>query len=143
MFCQAYNSPLPSSSPFDVVGTLPLYSIEARLAARMSPLNERLDWRRRCAVGVQSRAEPLTTLRQAINAAAESAGLAKLTVNDFILKATAVAASRVPFANAAFAGDSIVQFANVQLACAVAVDEGLVTPVIREAQSLIPWTERT
>jgi pyruvate dehydrogenase E2 component (dihydrolipoamide acetyltransferase) len=79
-------------------------------------------------------AEPLTTLRQAINAAAESAGLAKLTVNDFILKATAVAASRVPFANAAFAGDSIVQFANVQLACAVAVDEGLVTPVIREAQ---------
>ena len=37
-------------------------------------------------------------------------------------------------ANAAFNGDSIIQFANVQLACAVAVDEGLVTPVIREAQ---------
>jgi pyruvate dehydrogenase E2 component (dihydrolipoamide acetyltransferase) len=80
-------------------------------------------------------AEPLTTLRQSINAAAESAGLGKLTVNDFILKATAVAASRVPLANAAFGGDSIVQFANVQLACAVAVEEGLVTPVIREAQN--------
>jgi pyruvate dehydrogenase E2 component (dihydrolipoamide acetyltransferase) len=80
-------------------------------------------------------AEPLTTLRQSINAAAESAGLGKLTVNDFILKATAVAAARVPLANAAFGGDSIIQFANVQLACAVAVEEGLVTPVIREAQN--------
>jgi pyruvate dehydrogenase E2 component (dihydrolipoamide acetyltransferase) len=79
-------------------------------------------------------AEPLATLRQAINAAAEPAGLGKLTVNDFILKATAVAATRVPLANAAFAGDSIIQFAGVQLACAVAVEEGLVTPVIRDAQ---------
>jgi pyruvate dehydrogenase E2 component (dihydrolipoamide acetyltransferase) len=80
-------------------------------------------------------AEPLTILRQSINAAAESAGLGKLTVNDFILKATAMAAARVPLANAAFGGDSIIQFANVQLACAVAVEEGLVTPVIREAQN--------
>ncbi len=79
-------------------------------------------------------AEPLTILRQTINTAAETAGIAKLTVNDFVLKATAIAASRVPLANAAFGGDSIIQFANVQLACAVAVEEGLVTPVIREAQ---------
>ncbi|MBV8142399.1 MAG: 2-oxo acid dehydrogenase subunit E2 [Verrucomicrobia bacterium] len=79
-------------------------------------------------------AEPLTTLRQAVNSAAQTAGMGKLTVNDFILKATAVAASRIPLSNAAFGGDSIIQFANVQLACAVAVDEGLVTPVIREAQ---------
>jgi pyruvate dehydrogenase E2 component (dihydrolipoamide acetyltransferase) len=71
-------------------------------------------------------AEPLSLLRQTINAAAEPAGLGKLTVNDFILKATAVAAT--------FAGDSIVQLPDVQLACAVAVDEGLVTPVIRQAQ---------
>ena len=79
-------------------------------------------------------AEPLTNLRSTANAAAESTGLGKLTVNDFILKATAVAATRVPLANASFGGDSIIQFANVQLACAVAVEEGLVTPVIREAQ---------
>jgi pyruvate dehydrogenase E2 component (dihydrolipoamide acetyltransferase) len=79
-------------------------------------------------------AEPLTTLRQTINTAAEAAGLGKLTVNDFILKATAVAATRVPLANAGFGSDSIVQFADVQLACAVAVEEGLVTPVIRQAQ---------
>jgi len=80
-------------------------------------------------------AEPLTRFREQINTAAAAAGIGKLTVNDFILKATATAATRVPLANAAFDGDSIIQFANVQLACAVAVDEGLVTPVIREAQN--------
>lgn len=79
-------------------------------------------------------AEPLVTLRQTLNIAAETAGLGKLTINDFILKATVVAATRVPLANAAFGGDSIIQFADVQLACAVAVEEGLVTPVIRQAQ---------
>jgi pyruvate dehydrogenase E2 component (dihydrolipoamide acetyltransferase) len=79
-------------------------------------------------------AEPLARLRKEINAAAEAAGIGKITVNDFILKATAVAASRVPLANAAFEGESIIQYANVQLACAVAVEEGLVTPVIRAAQ---------
>jgi pyruvate dehydrogenase E2 component (dihydrolipoamide acetyltransferase) len=80
-------------------------------------------------------AEPLTRFREQINTAAAAAGMGKLTVNDFVLKATAIAATRVPLANAAFDGDSIIQFANVQLACAVAVDEGLVTPVIREAQN--------
>src|SRR6516164_8512560 len=79
-------------------------------------------------------AEPLAKLRNEINAAAEAAGIGKITVNDFILKATAVAASRVPLANAAFEGESIIQYGNVQLACAVAVEEGLVTPVIRAAQ---------
>jgi pyruvate dehydrogenase E2 component (dihydrolipoamide acetyltransferase) len=79
-------------------------------------------------------AQPLVALRQQINTAAEAAGLPKITVNDFILKATAIAATRVPQANAAFAGDAIIQYPDVQLACAVAIDEGLVTPVIREAQ---------
>jgi len=78
-------------------------------------------------------AEPLTRLRKEINAAAESAGRPKVTINDFILKATAVATTRVPLANAAFQGESILQHGRVQLACAVAIEEGLVTPVIRDA----------
>jgi pyruvate dehydrogenase E2 component (dihydrolipoamide acetyltransferase) len=80
-------------------------------------------------------AEPLVQLRQQLNVANEAAGLPKFTVNDFILKATAVAATHVPKANASFAGDTIVQYGSVQLACAVAIDEGLVTPVIRDAQT--------
>src|SRR5580700_7364843 len=80
-------------------------------------------------------AEPLVQLRQQLNAANEATGLPKFTVNDFILKATAVAATHVPKANASFSGDSIVQYGSVHLACAVAIDEGLVTPVIRDAQA--------
>lgn len=80
-------------------------------------------------------AEPLVQLRQQLNAANEAAGLPKFTVNDFILKATAVAATHVPKANASFSGDSIVQYGSVHLACAVAIDDGLVTPVIRDAGS--------
>ncbi|HEX6563886.1 MAG TPA: pyruvate dehydrogenase complex dihydrolipoamide acetyltransferase [Chthoniobacterales bacterium] len=80
-------------------------------------------------------AEPLVQLRQQLNTANEAAGLPKFTINDFILKATAVAAAHVPKANASFAGDTIVQYGSVQLACAVAIDDGLVTPVIRDAQT--------
>jgi pyruvate dehydrogenase E2 component (dihydrolipoamide acetyltransferase) len=80
-------------------------------------------------------AEPLVELRQQLNAANEAAGLPKFTVNDFILKATVVAAARVPKANASFSGDTIVQYGSVHLACAVAIDDGLVTPVIRDAQT--------
>ncbi|MBV8898765.1 MAG: pyruvate dehydrogenase complex dihydrolipoamide acetyltransferase [Verrucomicrobia bacterium] len=80
-------------------------------------------------------AEPMVKLRQELNATLEAAGQPKLTVNDFFLKATAQAVTKVPQANASFDGDAVVQFANVQLACAVAVEDGLVTPVIRQAQT--------
>lgn len=76
----------------------------------------------------------LVRLRAQVNAAMEKAGLGKLTVNDFILKAAVMAAVRVPRVNATFAGDAIIEHANVHLAVAVAVDEGLVTPIIRQAQ---------
>jgi pyruvate dehydrogenase E2 component (dihydrolipoamide acetyltransferase) len=79
--------------------------------------------------------EGIVNLRKQVNVSQEAVGLPKITVNDFILKATAVATARVPEANSTFDGDAILQFADVQLACAVAVDEGLVTPVIRKAQT--------
>lgn len=79
-------------------------------------------------------AGPLMKLRAQLNAANEAAGGPKLTVNDFILKAVVSAAVKVPAVNASFAGDSIIQYSSVNLSVAVAVDEGLVTPVIRDAQ---------
>ena len=80
-------------------------------------------------------AGPLMALRAEANAASEAAGGAKLTVNDFVLRAVVAAAVKVPAVNASFAGDSIIQYASVNLSVAVAVEEGLVTPVIRDAQS--------
>lgn len=60
----------------------------------------------------------------------------KITFNDIALSAVARAAMEKPKVNAAFAGDSIVQYGSVNLSVAIAVEDGLVTPVIRDAQTL-------
>jgi pyruvate dehydrogenase E2 component (dihydrolipoamide acetyltransferase) len=58
-----------------------------------------------------------------------------LTINDVIIKATAVALRRHPELNASFAGDHVKQFSRVHVGIAVALEDGLITPVIRDADS--------
>lgn len=84
-------------------------------------------------------AAPLMDLRAALNASLgelppEQGGI-KLTVNDFILKASAQALVRKPLVNRSWLGDSIRNHGSVHLAFGVAIDDGLVTPVIRDAQT--------
>ncbi len=79
-------------------------------------------------------AGPLMKARAELNAAMEAAGGLKFTVNDFILKAVVSAAVKVPAVNASFDGDAIIQYGSVNLSVAIAVEDGLVTPVIRAAQ---------
>jgi pyruvate dehydrogenase E2 component (dihydrolipoamide acetyltransferase) len=81
-------------------------------------------------------AGPLSRLRRDVNSAAEASGSPKITVNDFILLATARTADQHPRVNAAFAGDSVVEYSGVHLSVAIAVEDGLVTPVVRDAQNL-------
>ena len=57
----------------------------------------------------------------------------KLSVNDFVIKALALALQRVPAANAVWAGDRILRFKQSDVGVAVAIDGGLLTPVIRNA----------
>ena len=80
-------------------------------------------------------AEPLMAMRKQVNEQAEKTHGNKYSVNDFILKATINAAEVVPAVNASFAGDHIVKFKHVGLSVAIAVEDGLVTPVIKEAES--------
>jgi len=81
-------------------------------------------------------AKPLLDLRAQLN---DTLGKlnppVKLSLNDFVLKAAAEAVRRVPAVNASFEGDSIRQFPDVQLSFAVAIAEGLITPIIKEAQN--------
>jgi len=58
---------------------------------------------------------------------------AKLSVNDLVLKACALAMRRVPEANASFSEEAIIQHARVDIGMAVAIEDGLITPVIRDA----------
>ena len=79
-------------------------------------------------------AEPLMALRKQINAQSEASHGNKYSVNDFVVKALINASVTVPEANASFNGDHIVQFAHVGISVAIAVDDGLVTPVVKNAE---------
>ena len=59
----------------------------------------------------------------------------KLSLNDFVIKALALALQRVPAANAVWARDRILRFKHSDIGVAVALDGGLVTPVIRSAET--------
>ena len=85
-------------------------------------------------LNIEIDAGPLVSARAELKSAGEGADAAKITVNDFVLKASIDAAVRVPGANASFDVDAIVQYSDVNLAIAVALEDGLVTPVIRAAQ---------
>jgi pyruvate dehydrogenase E2 component (dihydrolipoamide acetyltransferase) len=80
-------------------------------------------------------AGPLMEAREELKSAGESTDAAKITVNDFVLKAAVQAAVKVPRVNASFDGDAIMQYADVDLGIAVAIEDGLLTPVIRGAQN--------
>ena len=84
-------------------------------------------------LNVEFDAGPLMNLRKQANSAAEE-GDNKFTVNDFILKAVANAAFSVPEVNSSFDGEAIIQYGSVNLSVAIAVEDGLVTPVIHDAQ---------
>ncbi len=70
--------------------------------------------------------------RKRVNALVEGSG-DKVSFNDFVLKATAAALARHPECNAAWHGDHIKRFHHVHMGVAVAVDDGLITPVVKHA----------
>jgi pyruvate dehydrogenase E2 component (dihydrolipoamide acetyltransferase) len=84
-------------------------------------------------------AAPLSRLRDQINddlsagASGSDAGALKVSYNDLVVKACAIALGRVPECNASFTPDAILVHRRVDISVAVAVPEGLVTPVIRRA----------
>jgi pyruvate dehydrogenase E2 component (dihydrolipoamide acetyltransferase) len=80
-------------------------------------------------------AAPLMEARAELKSGGEDSDTSKITVNDFVLKAAVMAAVKVPKVNASFDIDTIVQYADVDLGIAVAIEDGLLTPVIRAAQN--------
>ena len=81
----------------------------------------------------------LIALREEANAAApkgkDGEPAFKLSLNDFVIKTWAAALQRVPAANAVWAGDRILRFRNSDIGIAVALEGGLITPVIRNAET--------
>jgi len=121
--------PVPPAGPGDQL--LPLSGMRRVIADRLLASKTQIP---HFYLHIEVDAAPLMKMRADLNAGSDPATGTKLTVNDFILKSVVNAAVKVPAVNAAFAGDAILQFGSVNLSVAVAVDDGLVTPVVRDAQ---------
>ncbi|KAK0742003.1 2-oxoacid dehydrogenases acyltransferase-domain-containing protein [Apiosordaria backusii] len=75
----------------------------------------------------------LLKLRQALNSSSE--GKYKLSVNDFLIKAIAIASKKVPAVNSSWRDGVIRQFNNVDVSVAVATPTGLITPIVTNVES--------
>ena len=75
--------------------------------------------------------------RAALNAKSpeKGPGAFKLSVNDFVIKAVAVALRQVPAANASYSDDGLLMWDNVDISVAVAIPGGLITPIVRNADA--------
>jgi pyruvate dehydrogenase E2 component (dihydrolipoamide acetyltransferase) len=82
--------------------------------------------------------DALLKLRAELNAKSPKEGPAafKLSVNDLIIKACAAALRRHPNVNASYTEDAIIQYTDVDISIAVAIPDGLITPIIRKADQL-------
>ena len=83
---------------------------------------------------VDVRLDALLKLRGELNANLESRGV-KLSVNDMLVKALALALVQVPKCNVSFAGDNMLQYARADISVAVSVPTGLITPIVKGADS--------
>ncbi len=78
--------------------------------------------------------DSLLAARTKINTALEARGV-KVSVNDMIIKAVALALKAVPEANASYTPEGIAMHKNADIAVAVAIDGGLITPIVRKAET--------
>lgn len=134
------SSPAPSPAPAPVAispvasgedQTIPLTGMRKIIADRLLTSKTTIP---HFYLHLEVDAAPLMDLRKQINAQAEATHGNKYSVNDFVVKALINASVAVPEVNASFNGDSIVQFAHVGVSVAVAVEDGLVTPVVKNAE---------
>ncbi len=77
--------------------------------------------------------DALLAARTKINALLESQGV-KVSVNDFVIRASALALKAVPDANASYTPEGLAMHHHADIAMAVAIDGGLITPIIRQAE---------
>ena len=109
---------------------IPLDGMRKTIAARLTEAKQTIPhfYLRRSA-----NLDPLMAFREQLNAQLAGRGI-KLSVNDFIIKACALALQAVPNANAVWAGDRVLRMKASDVAVAVAIEGGLFTPVLRDAE---------
>lgn len=118
---------LPQPAPTD--GAVPFSNMRKQIARRLTSSYQNIPHYN---VQVDVFVDALLAARQAYNAAATR----KTSVNDWLVRAVALALVEHPDVNINVGEESITQFADANVAIAVAIDGGLITPVLKRAQSL-------
>ncbi|MBM3121408.1 MAG: 2-oxo acid dehydrogenase subunit E2 [Chloroflexi bacterium] len=110
--------------------TLPLTRLRSAIGRRMLASKQQIP---HFYLSIDVDAERLADTREQLNSSQPEGS--KLSINDFIVKASALALRDVPGLNASLAGDSILRHAQVNVGVAVAVEDGLLTVVVRDADT--------
>jgi pyruvate dehydrogenase E2 component (dihydrolipoamide acetyltransferase) len=135
------GSPAPAAAPVAIVHappagvpveTVKLSGMRKTIARRLTEAKQTVP---HFYLTVRCQLDALLKLRGEINHSLAARGI-KLSVNDFLIKAMASAMAQVPDVNVQFGGDELHRFGRVDIAMAVAIDGGLVTPVIRDVGAL-------
>ncbi|MBO6824645.1 MAG: pyruvate dehydrogenase complex dihydrolipoamide acetyltransferase [Sneathiella sp.] len=79
---------------------------------------------------IECELDNLLAMRKELNSRSDDY---KISVNDFIIRASALALKKLPAANAIWGGDKILQYKDIDISVAVAIDGGLITPVVKNA----------
>jgi pyruvate dehydrogenase E2 component (dihydrolipoamide acetyltransferase) len=125
------------TTPIQEEKTVPVSNMRATIARRLVESKSQIP---HFYLDVEVDVGPLLDLRAQLNAGLESEGV-KLSVNDFVLKASAEALRRVPAVNCSWvdgangAQPSIKQYAAAHVSFAVAIEDGLITPVIKDTHT--------
>ena len=125
--------PAPESSPIGAYHEIPLDNIRKIIAKRLTEAKQTIP---HFYLTIDVAIDKLLALRTEINGsrAAQDKG-AKASVNDFVIRAVALALRKVPAANASFTETAIRQYRDVDVSVAVTTPKGLIAPIIRRADT--------
>lgn len=117
---------VPSGSPYI---DIPVSGVRGVIAKRLLQSKQTIP---HYYLSVEVNVDKLVKIRSKFNKKLEKSGV-KLSVNDFIIKAVALASVKVPEANSAWLDSVIRQYNNVDVSVAVSTDRGLITPIVFQA----------
>jgi pyruvate dehydrogenase E2 component (dihydrolipoamide acetyltransferase) len=129
----AARAPAPAPAPITTAHeTLPLNNVRRVTARRLTEAKQTIP---HFYVSIDVELDALLKLRADLNAKSpkDGPGAFKLSVNDLLIKATAVTLRRVPKVNASFTEEAILLYNDVDISVAVSIPDGLITPIIRQA----------
>lgn len=125
------STPPPAPLPGQAYIDIPVSNIRGVIAKRLSESKQTIP---HYYLSMDCNVEKILKIREKLNKQLEK-DKTKVSLNDFIIKAVAMANRKVPEANSYWMGSYIRQFTNVDVSVAVSTDRGLITPIVFNADS--------